>query len=183
MKDYKELTRLLDIKKVATDYGLQVNRSGFANCPFHQEETPSLKLYRDSFFCFGCGAGGDTISLVAGIEGISQSEAFDELNSRYGIGLSEAKAVKRKKVSPQHEQWKKDALDAVAWYCRLCWQILYRTEGVPPEIRSFFQEQSQAAEELHQTLLETKAVDAYKKYRIEVSMYETLREEHNRRYS
>lgn len=179
MKDYKELNRLLDIKKVATDYGLQVNRSGFANCPFHHEETPSLKLYRDSFFCFGCGVGGDAIALVAGIEGISQSEAFDELNARYGIGLSEVKAVKRMKVSPQYVQWKEEALDAVAWYCRLCWRILYHTEGLSTEVRSFFQEESQKAEELHQSLLESTAADAHKNYRKEVSVYEELR----RRYA
>ena len=183
MKDFKELNRLLDIRKVAADYGLHVNRSGYARCPFHHEKTASLKLYGDSFYCFGCNTGGDAIALVAGIKGISQSEAYAELNERYRLGLSDTKTVRREKVIPQFEKWKSDALDVVAWYCRLCWQILYRADGVPQDVRSFFQEQSKIAEELHQTLLESRAIDAYKNYKSEVSMYDTLREEHERRYS
>ena len=39
-------------------------------CPFHSEKTPSCTIYSDtqSFYCFGCGAGGDVISFIKKIE-------------------------------------------------------------------------------------------------------------------
>ena len=45
-------------------------KRGFCACPIHQEKTPSLKIYRDtnSWYCFGCHAGGDTIAFVMAVE-------------------------------------------------------------------------------------------------------------------
>lgn len=184
MRDYQELNSRLDIKQVAADYGLHVNRHGFANCPFHREKTASLKLYNDSFFCFGCEKGGDTIALVAGIRGISQSEAYDELNNRYAIGIVTQQPLHpRRKVSPQWESWKQHALDAVAWYCRLCWLILYRAEGMQEDVRSFFQHHAAEAEELHQALLESTAMDAYKELNQEVKVYEQLHREYKEQFA
>jgi DNA primase len=58
-----------DIRKVIESYGLDV----FGNkvvCPFHKENTPSLAVYEDtnSFYCYGCGAGGDSIDFVRGMD-------------------------------------------------------------------------------------------------------------------
>ena len=46
-------------------------------CPFHSEKTPSCTIYSDtqSFYCFGCGAGGDVISFIKKIENLSYYEA------------------------------------------------------------------------------------------------------------
>lgn len=44
---------------------IEVNRAGFALCPFHNETTPSLKIFKDNAWrCFGCGAYGDTIEFI-----------------------------------------------------------------------------------------------------------------------
>jgi hypothetical protein len=44
---------------------VQVNRSGFCKCPFHNEGTPSCKIFPDNKFrCFGCDANGDVIDIV-----------------------------------------------------------------------------------------------------------------------
>ena len=48
-----------------------------ACCPFHTEKTPSFHVYPDnSYHCFGCGAHGDVIDFVAGIEHIEPAEAI-----------------------------------------------------------------------------------------------------------
>ena len=46
-------------------------------CPFHSEKTPSCTVFvaRQSFYCFGCGAGGDVISLVRRAEGLESTGA------------------------------------------------------------------------------------------------------------
>lgn len=44
---------------------VQLNRAGFTACPFHNEKTPSLKIFPDNrFHCFGCGADGDAIDFI-----------------------------------------------------------------------------------------------------------------------
>lgn len=70
----------LDIKRakdcLVTDF-VEVNRIGFAKCPFHNEKTPSFRHYKhtNSWYCFGCNEGGDVIKLVMKIKDISFVEA------------------------------------------------------------------------------------------------------------
>ena len=63
MSYYPALKQRLTCREVAPRYGLKVNASGMALCPFHDEHSPSLKLSR-GFHCFGCGAQGDVITLL-----------------------------------------------------------------------------------------------------------------------
>ena len=72
---------------MARFYGLQINRSGMACCPFHEERTPSLKVYDDHFYCFGCGATGDCTGFVAKLFGISQFEAAKKISYDFGLNL------------------------------------------------------------------------------------------------
>lgn len=60
-------------------------------CPFHSERTPSCTVYPDteSFYCFGCGAGGDVISFVMRISNLSYIEAVKMLAEQSGIPLPE----------------------------------------------------------------------------------------------
>lgn len=63
MSYYPALKQRLTCREVAPHYGLKVNASGMALCPFHDEHSPSLKLSR-GFHCFGCGAQGDVITFA-----------------------------------------------------------------------------------------------------------------------
>ncbi len=58
-------------------------------CPFHSEKTPSFTVYEDtqSFYCFGCGAGGDVISFIMRQENLDYVSAVDFLAKRVGITL------------------------------------------------------------------------------------------------
>ncbi|MDO5560132.1 MAG: DNA primase [Oscillospiraceae bacterium] len=58
-------------------------------CPFHSEKTPSCTVYVDtqSFYCFGCGAGGDVITFVERIENLSYIESVKYLAQRAGIDI------------------------------------------------------------------------------------------------
>ena len=60
-------------------------------CPFHSERTPSCTVYTDngSFYCFGCGAGGDVITFVMKIENLDYIEAVRFLAQRAGIPMPE----------------------------------------------------------------------------------------------
>jgi len=68
---------------VLSRYGMQPNRAGFISCPFHRERTASMKIYKDSYYCFGCGANGDIFTFIEGYEGVSFRDAFHSLGGTY----------------------------------------------------------------------------------------------------
>lgn len=58
-------------------------------CPFHSEKTPSFCVYpkNNSFFCFGCGVGGDAISFIKRVENLDFEDAVEFLAKRAGITI------------------------------------------------------------------------------------------------
>ena len=75
----------VDAREAAKLYGLKLNRSDMALCPFHAERTPSFKVYRDHFYCFGCQAHGDVISLTMRLTGLDFVHAVERLEEDFGI--------------------------------------------------------------------------------------------------
>lgn len=65
-----------------------------ANCPFHNEKTPSFSVNpaRQSFHCFGCGKGGDAIAFVREYENLPFMEAVKKLAARAGVQIREEEA-------------------------------------------------------------------------------------------
>lgn len=102
-----QLKMSCDIESVISSY-ITLKRAGRHTkglCPFHSEKTPSFTVYNDtqSFYCFGCGAGGDVISFVMQMENIDYVEAIKTLASRVGMampedGFDDSAAQLRKKV-------------------------------------------------------------------------------------
>lgn len=88
-----ELKYRCDIEQTIGSY-LPLRRRGrnlTGLCPFHSEKTPSFTVYPEnqSFFCFGCGAGGDIISFIRRIENLDYIEAVRFLAQRVGMELPE----------------------------------------------------------------------------------------------
>lgn len=85
------LYRLRTANPIETVMGAYVQtvrrgRNYVCSCPFHSEKTPSCTIFTDtqSFYCFGCGAGGDVISFIMKIENLDFSEAVKLLAQRSG---------------------------------------------------------------------------------------------------
>lgn len=88
-----ELKERNDITDVASSY-VNLKRRGrnmVGLCPFHNEKTPSFNIYSEngSFYCFGCGAGGDVITFMMKIEGLDYIEAVKALAQRCGMNMPE----------------------------------------------------------------------------------------------
>lgn len=82
-----------DIESVVSSY-VNLRRSGrnmTGLCPFHNEKTPSFMIYpeNNSFYCFGCGAGGDAITFIRRIENLDYMEAVRFLAQRAGMEMPE----------------------------------------------------------------------------------------------
>ncbi len=61
-------------------------------CPFHSEKTPSFTVYPDSnsYYCYGCGSGGDVVTFVKSIENLDYVEALKLLADRAGVQIPES---------------------------------------------------------------------------------------------
>lgn len=88
------LYRLRTANPIDTVMGAYVNiirrgRNYICSCPFHSEKTPSCTVFTDtqSFYCFGCGAGGDVITFIMKIENLDFTEAVKLLAQRSGLEI------------------------------------------------------------------------------------------------
>ena len=98
---FKSIKAAVTARQAAESFGLTVNRSGMAACPFHEDHTPSLKLDQ-RYYCFGCGATGDVIDFTARLLNVSNYNAAQILAKKFGI-QSESQTVitpKRKPAVP-----------------------------------------------------------------------------------
>ena len=102
MSIYRNITLAVSVPQTAAHYGIPVNRSGKCCCLFHLDKHPSMKLNDDYYYCFGCQAKGDVISLTEKLFALSPREAAQKLAADFGLAPSETlkqvavkKAVKR----------------------------------------------------------------------------------------
>lgn len=89
----QELQEKVDIEDVISS-NVNLKRRGktlTGLCPFHNEKTPSFTVYPDtrSFYCFGCGAGGDVITFVRRIENLDYIEAVKSVAQMAGMPMPE----------------------------------------------------------------------------------------------
>ncbi len=89
----QELQDKIDIEQVISS-NISLKRRGktlVGLCPFHNEKTPSFTVYPESrsFYCFGCGAGGDVISFVRRMENLDYIEAVKAVAQMAGMSMPE----------------------------------------------------------------------------------------------
>lgn len=89
----QELKYRSDIEQIIGSY-VNLRRRGrtlSGLCPFHSEKSPSFTVYPEnqSFYCFGCGAGGDVISFIRRIENLDYMESIRFLAQRAGMQVPE----------------------------------------------------------------------------------------------
>lgn len=89
----QELKMRSDISDVVSSY-VNLKRSGrnlVGLCPFHSEKSPSFNVYTEngSFYCFGCGVGGDVITFIKRIENLDYIDAVKFLAQRAGLEMPE----------------------------------------------------------------------------------------------
>jgi len=103
----QELKLKTDIEDVISTY-VTLKRRGatlVGLCPFHNEKTPSFTVYpaTQSFYCFGCGAGGDAITFLKKIENLDYLDAVKTLAQRAGLqmpqeGFDDSLSKRRRRI-------------------------------------------------------------------------------------
>ena len=120
-----------DVVDVISEY-VQLTKRGrnwFGLCPFHNEQSPSFSVSQDKqiFHCFGCGAGGNSITFVMDIDNLSFQEALGKLGSRVGIEIDiEPQTGETSSVSKEETRMKEAHTFAMNYYHHL---LLNTEEG------------------------------------------------------
>lgn len=79
----EEIKSRYSMRDIVERYGFRPNRAGFIVCPFHKEKTASMKIYKDNYYCFGCGEHGDIFSFIQSMDNLTFREAFLSLGGTY----------------------------------------------------------------------------------------------------
>ena len=87
----EQIKEKLGIADVVSQY-IKLEKAGSnlkANCPFHNEKTPSFFVSpaRNSYYCFGCNAKGDIFSFVEQFEGVDFTGALKVLGEKAGVQI------------------------------------------------------------------------------------------------
>ena len=147
MNQFETIKAAVPLRQAAETYGLRVLRNGMTCCPFHEDRHPSMKLNKDYFFCFGCGASGDVIDFTGRLFGISLKDAAEKLAEDFGGNLSPStKANIPKHDTELPQDLERLCICALREYLRhlRIWQLRYRPEEPGDPIHPRFAEAMKA---------------------------------------
>lgn len=143
---FEEIRNRVSMQDAAKFYGLQISHSGMACCPFHDDKTPSLKIYEDNYYCFGCGSTGDCTGFTAKLFNITQFEAAKKISYDFGLRLFEQGPAipvnERLKTENDFNVWIRKAKISVSDYLDklLKWRIKYAPLKSTDEFHPLFVE-------------------------------------------
>lgn len=110
MNKIKEVKERADIVNVAKYLNINLNYANKARCPFHKEKTASFSIStsKQIFKCFGCGKGGDVITLVTELLNINALEAAKLINDVCNCGVNLSQSTSNYEIEKyRYEQKKK----------------------------------------------------------------------------
>lgn len=119
MNLFESVKAAATVRQAAEHYGLKIGQGNMVCCPFHADRTPSMKLNEDYFYCFGCGAHGDVIDLVAKLFNLSSYDAAKKLAYDFGIDPDKppAAAALRKSKYPLAKAFQNETLHCQRILC------------------------------------------------------------------
>jgi len=107
-----------DILTIIQREGITLKRN-FASCVFHEEKTASLRVYpeNNSYYCFGCNLGGDSIDFIMRLRNLSYKDALQYLNLKPQPPTK--RDIEKRKLIAKYNDWQR------TYHADMC--TLYRT--------------------------------------------------------
>ncbi|MCD4664484.1 MAG: hypothetical protein K8R68_04370, partial [Bacteroidales bacterium] len=92
--EIKQIKTKLSILTVLNHYGIQPDKNNQIKCPFHDDKTPSMRIYPETntYHCFGCGKTGDQIQFIQEYKKITKHQAI--LKAKSMLNGSPVQSVK-----------------------------------------------------------------------------------------
>ena len=159
----------LTMREVLLRYGYEPNSREFVRCPFHNEKTPSMKIFDKDYHCFGCGEHGDVITFVQKLFNLSFQEALKKIDIDFGLNLYGEHSFedlrkshyKQKQIQAERERKKREKEQAKAQY----WAVFDEWKRLEDNKRNYAPKTSD--EELHPLFVEALQKLSYQEYLLE----------------
>lgn len=93
------------MKEICNKYGIKV-KNKMCSCPFHKDNSPSMKIYENSFYCFSCNRTGDLIEFVENMFNLSFIEAMQKINDDFNLKINFNSKIDKNKlmqIKKEHE--------------------------------------------------------------------------------
>lgn len=156
----------LTMLEVLEHYGYEPNKKGFVCCPFHLEKTPSMKIFKKDYHCFGCGEHGDAITFVQKMFNLSFQDALKKIDVDFALNLYGDKTfeelrkshyqTKQLQAKREREKAEKEQVKAEYWVAFNEWKRLEDNKrNYAPKTPD---------EELHPLFIETLQKISYQTY-------------------
>lgn len=128
MDDAKGRRNLSDVIGRHTKLRKRGAREMVGICPFHSERTPSFEVNdaKGTFYCHGCGAGGDHFTILTKLDGLSFQQAFEALTNETFPSVS---AEDRARQAAEDERERAAAIDEA----REFWAGAVEVRGTPAD--------------------------------------------------
>ena len=167
---FETVKQSITIREAAERYGIEVKRGGMVCCPFHDDKNPSMKLNKEYFYCFGCGATGDVIDLASRLYNLSPKEAAEKLAQDFGL-IYDSQAPPRRNYVHQKTEARKFREDR-----QRCYRVLSDYYYL---LKKWEADRSPRTpeEEPHPRFVEAIQKKAYVEYLLDLFLYESEKEQ------
>lgn len=103
-EDIEAVKSQVNMRMLAEHFGIRVNRSGQALCPFHSDQRPSMKIYsgyleHDGYYCWACGAGGTIFNFLMDYCGLDFEAAVKYVAAAFGVRIADAQEASSEEKS------------------------------------------------------------------------------------
>ena len=133
---FERVREAVSAKEAAEYYGLKIDRSGRALCPFHNDRRPSMSFKNGYFRCWACGEHGDSIALAGKLLGLKPIEAVRRLNADFRLNVPLNQPQDRQElqnlrdIREKYEQWRERTINRL----NACIRLANRT-GHPEAVK------------------------------------------------
>ena len=167
---FETVKQSITIREAAERYGIEVKRGGMVCCPFHDDKNPSMKLNKEYFYCFGCGATGDVIDLASRLYNLSPKEAAEKLAQDFGLIYDSQAPLRRNYVRQKTEtqQFREDR--------QRCYRILSDYYYLLKKWENAYSPHT-PEEEPHPLFVEAIQKKTYVEYLLDLFLYESEEEQ------
>lgn len=106
-------------------------RNFLANCPFHNEKTPSFTVSPEKqiYHCFGCNASGNVFTFLMEHQGMTFPEALKYLGDKVGVEVNPTNSYIPTKKDDLHEQKKERLINIHTFVARYFYKKLHDEYG------------------------------------------------------
>ena len=135
MEIFTKVKENVSMVQLIRHFNFKINKQNFIICPFHNEDSASLKIYESSFYCFGCQKGGTVIDFVKYYLDISILDSTKYLAKIFNINTKEKLSIreryaqdlsKRDKSNKVFEKWVNKTWDTILNYYRILYHNSFK---------------------------------------------------------